>query len=140
MSCGACGTPTWSSASGADFDAAHESVRGASDTAREGEQQDEEQEAEHERPVLGVGDDVLVEQDDYGRAQGGPPEIVDAAQDGHDQHLCRLRPVAEVGEHAAVEDAEQPAGEPGTAAIRARPCWAWGHWDSPARRLSRRST
>ena len=41
---------------------------------------------------------------------------MDAAEDGHDQHLGRLRPVAEVREHATIEDAEQAAGKPGEAA------------------------
>src|SRR2546430_3358802 len=77
------------------------------------EQPDDEDRAEHERPVLGVGDDLLVEEDQRERADARAEERAHPAEQRHDQHLGGLGPVGEVGEDAAVEDAEEPAGEPG---------------------------
>src|SRR5882762_1851903 len=88
----------------------------AGESAREAEQQDDEHRAEHERPVLGVRDDLLVEQDQGQRPDAGTEEGTHAAEERHDQHLGGLGPVGEVGEDAAVEDAEEPAGEPREAA------------------------
>src|SRR5262249_28241581 len=79
--------------------------------AGEAEQQHHKDGAEHERPVLRVGDDLLVEKNQRERTDAGPPEGAHAAQQRHDQHLGRLGPVREVREHAAVEDAEEPAGK-----------------------------
>ena len=39
-----------------------------------------------------------------------------AAEDGHDHHLGRFRPVDEIGEDAAAENAEKRAGDAGEAA------------------------
>ncbi len=50
------------------------------------------------------------------RADRGAVEGAHAAQQRHDQHLGGLRPVGEVGEDAAVEDAEEAAGQPGEGA------------------------
>src|SRR5580704_8062447 len=86
------------------------------DPAGEGEQQHEQDRAKHERPVLGVGRSLLVEQDERGRADDRSPEVSDAAEDGHDHHLGGFRPVDIVGEDAAVEDAEQGTGDAGEAA------------------------
>src|SRR5215470_6891495 len=83
----------------------------AADAAREHEQQDDQDGAEDERPVLGVGDDLLVEPDQDQRAQGRPVEGGHAAQQRHDQYLGGLGPVREVREDPAVEDAEQASGE-----------------------------
>ena len=72
--------------------------------------------AEDQRPVLGVGDDLLVEPDQHEGAHARPVERAHAAEERHDQHLGRLGPVREVGEDAAVEDAEEAAGEAGEGA------------------------
>ncbi len=94
----------------------HRGRQTADDAAREGEQQHEQDGPEHERPVLGVGRGLLVEQHERRRADHRSPEMIDAAEDGHDHHLGRFRPVDVVGEDAAVEDAEQRAGDAGEAA------------------------
>src|SRR5881396_278829 len=82
-------------------------VQRADDPAREHEQQHDEHRAQDERPVLGVRGDLLVEDEHDEGADGGAIEVVHAPEDGHDQDLGGLRPVGEVGEHAAVEDPEQ---------------------------------
>src|SRR6266581_993966 len=79
----------------------------------ENEQEDDEDRAEHEGPVLRVGDDLLVQEDERQRADAGPVERPHPAEQRHDQHLGRLGPVSEVGEDAAVEDAGEAAREPG---------------------------
>src|SRR5581483_1488874 len=87
--------------------------QGAGDAAGEDEEQDDQHHAHREGPILGVGGDLLVEHDEGGSPDGRPPECAHAAEDGHDQRLGRLGPVAEVGEHAAVEDAEQGTRDAG---------------------------
>src|SRR5437763_6245460 len=82
------------------------------EAAGEAEQEDDKDRAEHERPVLGVGDDLLVEEDQRERADARAEERAHPAEQRHAQHLGGLGPVGEVGEAAAVEDAEEPAGEP----------------------------
>src|SRR5712691_13409467 len=82
------------------------------EAAGEAEQEDDEDRAQHERPVLGVGDDLLVEEDQGQRADAGAEEGPHPPEERHDQHLGGLGPVGEVGEDAPVEDAEEPAGEP----------------------------
>ena len=63
------------------------------------------------------GDDLLVQPEiSDERAERRAVERAHAAEQRHDQHLGRLGPVGEVGEDAAVEDAEQPAGEAGEGA------------------------
>src|SRR6185312_3467160 len=88
----------------------------ADDPAGEGEQQDEKDGAEHERPIFGVGRDLLVEQHQRGGANHRSPEMIDAAEDGHDHHFGRFRPIDEVGKDAAVENAEQSPCDTGEAA------------------------
>src|SRR3990167_6379806 len=86
-------------------------VERTDEPAGEREQQHDQDRAEHERPVLGVGRDLLVQHEQHERTDGGTVEVAHAAEDRHDQDLGGLRPVDEVGEHAAVEDAEEPARE-----------------------------
>src|SRR5262245_59821923 len=69
---------------------------GAGQPAGEHEQQHDEDDAEHEGPVLGVGDDLLVEQDEHEGAQRGAVERPHAAEQGHDEHLGGLGPVHEI--------------------------------------------
>src|SRR4051812_12799593 len=71
-------------------------------TAREHEQQHDQDRAEHERPVLRVRGDLLVQENEDEGADGRAVEAPHAAQERHDQDLGRLRPVREVGEHTAV--------------------------------------
>ena len=89
------------------------SAQCAEHAAREHEHEHDQDRAENERPVLRVGIDVLVEQDQDRGADGWPPEMADAAQDGHDEYFRRFRPVGEVGEHTAIEYAEQGTGPTG---------------------------
>src|SRR5688500_10517937 len=84
--------------------------------AGEHEEQDHQDGAQHERPVLGVGGDLLVQQEQDERADRGTVEDAHPAEQRHDEHLGGLRPVREVREHAAVEDAEEAAREPGEGA------------------------
>src|ERR1043166_2499568 len=86
-------------------------VEGAENAARKHEQQHDQDGAEHEWPILGVGGDLLVQQGQHQRAHGGAPEMMHAAEDGHDHDICRFRPEHEIGKDAAVENAEQRAGE-----------------------------
>src|SRR5262252_891621 len=107
----------WTSSTGhASTGTPEEQCEGARDAAREHEEEDYENGAEDEWPVLRVRDDLLVEPDEHGRAQGGPEEGAHPAQERHDQHLGGLGPVGEVGEDAPVEDAEERAGQPCEAA------------------------
>src|SRR5215813_2017938 len=92
---------------------AHQALGRPGEAARKYEEQEDENGAQHERPVLRVGDDLLVQQDEDERAHARPHEGAHAAQERHDQHLGRLGPVGKVGEDASIEDAEQSAGEPG---------------------------
>src|SRR6266545_657403 len=94
-------------------DAPSQAERRARDAAREDEEQHDEDDPEDERPVLRVGDDLLVQPEEDQGAQSRAEEGAHAAQERHDQHLGGLGPVGEVGEDAAVEDAEERAGKPG---------------------------
>src|SRR5262245_33529021 len=94
-------------------DSPRERADGAGDAAGEAEQEHDQDGAQHERPVLGVRDDLLVQENQDERADARADEGAHAAEQGHDQHLGRLRPVGEIREHAAVEDAEEPAGQAG---------------------------
>src|SRR5262252_4574269 len=94
-------------------EASGERTEGADDAAGEAEQEHDQDGPKNERPVLGVRDDLLVQEDQHERADARAEEGAHAAEEGHDQHLGRLRPVREVREHAAVEDAEEPAGQAG---------------------------
>src|SRR5499426_518724 len=87
------------------------SADGAGDPAGKHEQQHDEDRAEDQRPVLGVGHDLLVQPDQGRCAHRRAEKRVDAAEERHDQDLGRLVPVREVREDAAVEDAEQAPGE-----------------------------
>src|SRR6266436_890572 len=82
------------------------------DAPGEDEEQHHQDGAEDERPVLGVGDDLLVEPDQHGRPEGGAEERAHAPEERHDQDLGGLGPVGEIGEDTAIEDAEEPAGQP----------------------------
>src|SRR5262245_41640287 len=84
---------------------------GPGETAGEREEQRDQDGAENQGPVLRIGHDLLVEPDQDERADGGAEEGAHAPEQGHDQHLGGLGPVREVREHAAIEDAEQPAGD-----------------------------
>src|SRR5215467_1357744 len=107
----------WTSSTGhASRVTPEEQCEGARDAAREHEEEDHEDGAEDEWPVLRVRDDLLVEPDEHCRAQGGPEEGAHPAQERHDQHLGGLGPIGEVGEDAPVEDAEERAGQPREAA------------------------
>src|SRR6266536_2449177 len=70
--------------------------------AWEDEEQHDKDGAEDERPVLRVGDDLLVQPDENESAEGGADEGAHAAEERHDQDLGRLGPVREVGEDATV--------------------------------------
>src|SRR5712692_5184547 len=103
-------TPRTSSTPGSSEPAA-EAAQRPDDAARKREQQDDEQRAEDERPVLRVRRDLLVQHEQDQRADGRAVEIPHAAEDRHDEHLGRFRPVGEVGKDAAVEDAEEATGD-----------------------------
>src|SRR5262245_15015985 len=62
----------------------------ACDAARKHEEEHHENGPEHERPVLRIGHDLLVEPDEHGCAQSGPPEGAHPAQQRHDQYLGGL--------------------------------------------------
>src|SRR5580704_4281805 len=76
-------------------------VETADDAAGKDEQKHQKDRAEHERPILGIVGDFLVEPDDRQRADRRPPEIIHPAEDRHDHHLGRFRPEHVVGEDAA---------------------------------------
>src|SRR5689334_10654965 len=106
-------SPRTSSTRGPPEETTPEPEYRAGQPAREDEQEDDQDGAQDQRPVLGVGDDLLVEPDEGQRAHRGAVEGPHAAQQGHDEHLGGLGPVGEVGEDAAVEDAEESPGQPG---------------------------
>src|SRR6202008_972526 len=87
-----------------------EHADGARDAAGKAEQEHDQHGPEHQRPVLRVRDDLLVQENQDERADARAEERPHTPEQGHDQHLGRLRPVSEIREHAAVEDAEEPAG------------------------------
>src|SRR5713226_3663900 len=93
--------------------ARHRGRQRPDDAAREGEEDHGQHRAEDEGPVLGVRGELLVQHEQDERAHRGAPEAPHPAEQRHDQHLGRLRPVGEVGEDAAVEDAEEATAEPG---------------------------
>src|SRR6266404_7701666 len=103
-------SPRTSSTGGPPREAVPERDNRAGQSAREDEEEDDQDAAQDQRPVLGVGDDLLVEPDEGHRAHRRAVEGAHAAQQGHDQHLGRLGPVREVREDAAIEDSEEPAG------------------------------
>src|SRR5215467_13413789 len=87
-------------------------IEAADDATREAEQQHEQDGAEHERPVLRVVGDHLVEPDQGRGANRRSPEIAYAPEDCHDDDLRRFRPEDIIGEHTAAEDAVERAGQP----------------------------
>src|SRR5262245_15130258 len=91
---------------------ARECLRRAGQTAGEHEEQHDEDHAQHERPGLRIGGDLLIEEDQHQRAKRRSVEGPHAAQQRHDEDLGGLGPVGEVREHAAIEDPEETAGEP----------------------------
>src|SRR5215471_11666437 len=109
-------TSRTSSMATAPGEAARQAEGGAGQAPGKREQQHDQDAAEDQRPVLGVGHDLLVEPDQDERADRGAGERAHAAEQRHDQHLGRLGPVREVREHAAVEDAEERPGDPGEGA------------------------
>src|SRR6516165_9235807 len=93
--------PRTSSTDGPSFFAAKPSYAGgqaACDFPGECEQQNDKDGAEHERPIFGVGGDLLVEQHERRSSDDRPPEIIDATEDRHDHHLGGFRPVDIIGE------------------------------------------
>src|SRR6185312_13787219 len=80
------------------------------------EQQDQEDRAQHERPILRVVGDFLVEPNQGQRADRRSPEEIHAAEDRHDHDLGRFGPEDKVGEDAAAENPVQRTGEPGKGA------------------------
>ena len=83
-----------------------------SEAAREDEQEHQQDDAEHERPVLGVGDDLLpLSRISTAAPTVGPQKLSMPPRMRHDQHLGRLGPVGVVGKDAALVDAEEAAGE-----------------------------
>src|SRR5918996_1512560 len=66
-------------------------VERAHDAAREHEEQHDEHRPEDEGPVLRVRGDLLVEHEQDERPHRGAVEVAHPAQDGHDEHLRRLR-------------------------------------------------
>src|SRR6516164_8445997 len=88
----------------------------ADDAAGEHEQQHQQNGAEDERPVFGIGGDLLIEPDQRHRADRRPPEKIHSAEDRHDDHLGRFRPEYIVGKHTAAEQAVECPGEPGKSA------------------------
>src|SRR5262245_4282171 len=60
---------------------------GAGQPAGEHEEQEDEDGAQDQRPVLRVGDDLLVEPDQDEGADRGAVEGAHAAEQGHDEHL-----------------------------------------------------
>src|SRR5690242_4652560 len=62
------------------------------DPAGESEQEHEQDHPQHERPVLGIGRGLLVQQHERRGADHRPPEMLDATQDGHDHDLGGFRP------------------------------------------------
>src|SRR5262245_29603745 len=88
-------------------------IETADDAAREAEQQDEQDGAEHERPVLRIVGDHLVEPDQPRGANRRSPEIAYAPEDRHDDDLGGFRPENIIGKHTAAEDAIERAGQPG---------------------------
>ncbi len=85
----------------------------ADDAAREGIEQHHQEGTEQEGPVFGIGGDLLVEPDEHQRTDWRAPEIIHAAEDGHDHDLGRFRPEHVVGKDAAAEDAVKRTGEAG---------------------------
>src|SRR2546427_9922488 len=64
---------------------APEQLEGAAQPAGKAEQQHDEDGAQHERPVLGEGDDLLVQQDQDQRSRTRPVERPHPAQQRHDE-------------------------------------------------------
>src|SRR5262245_36631898 len=62
----------------------------AGEPPREDEEQDHQDGSQDERPVLGIGHDLLIEPDQGQRAHRGAPKGAHAAEQGHDQDLGRL--------------------------------------------------
>src|SRR5258705_9542559 len=89
-------------------EAAGERADGAGDAAGKAEQEHHQDGPEHERPVLGVRHDLLVQENQDERPDARAEERPHASEQGHDQHLGGFRPVREIWEHTAVEDAEEP--------------------------------
>src|SRR5579863_595286 len=85
----------------------------AHDAAGEGIEQYQQDRAEDERPIFGIVGDLLVEPHQREGANRRAPEIVHAAEDGHDHDLGGFRPEDVVGENAAIEDTVERAREPG---------------------------
>src|SRR5262249_58351605 len=79
-------------------------IEAADDAAREAEQQDEQDGAEDERPVLRIVGDHLVEPDQRRGANRRSPKIAYAPEDRHDDDLGRFRPENIISEHAQAEE------------------------------------
>src|SRR5262245_23645100 len=98
---------------GARPQALEDGADGTGNAAGKYEQQDDEHRAHRQRPILGIGGDLLIEHDKGRRPHRRSPEAAHAAEDRHDQRLRRLGPEGEIRKHAAIEDAEQAARDAG---------------------------
>src|SRR5579871_3803998 len=94
----------------------HSGHHPADQPAGKHKQQNEEQAAEHKRPILGVVGDLLVEPNKRRRPDRRPPEVIHAAEDRHDDDLGRFRPEYVIGKDAAAEDAVESPGQTGKTA------------------------
>src|SRR3970040_2090787 len=70
--------------------------RGTGDAAGEDEEEDDQDHPQDQRPVLGVGDDLLVEPEQRQGAHRRPEEGAHAAQERHHQDLGRISPLGAV--------------------------------------------
>src|SRR5262249_38722839 len=74
-------------------DPAAEQLGGAGQPAGEAEQQDDQDDAEHERPVLRVRDHLLADENQRVRAQGRAQQRAQAAEQRNEEAPGRLAPV-----------------------------------------------
>ena len=88
----------------------------APDAAREIHHAGDEDQADDQRPMLGVGADQILHQQEHAGADRGPDQRPGAAQHRHDQHVAGGAPIERVRRDEAVEDGVEAAGEPGEGA------------------------
>ena len=88
----------------------------AHDSAGEDVDQRQQDDAEHDRPVLGERRHHRVEHDQDSRPQRRAEEDVRTAEERHEQDLRRLRPERIVGEGPTAEEREERPGEAGHSA------------------------
>src|SRR5271166_2020179 len=78
----------------------------ADDAAGKGVEQHDQQRAEDERPIFGIGCGLLVQPHQRQCTNRRSPEIVHAAENCHDHDFGGFRPEDVIGENPAVEDPE----------------------------------